>query len=150
LLTYSRIGYGAWRGSRIIVYQGKCWVWTGWQGPARGAVRLADRGLASRVDLAGSDAVGAVSGRPPTPGAATDDIDQIVTEPRVRLAGARDGFRPVYRRVAGAVTPGGDVVPDAHVVAVLSRHGISPSWTRNHGVRKSDGLAVRTVRRRTP
>ena len=62
---------------------------------------------------------------PLAPDVAAGNIEQFVSQPHVRLAGEIDGFWPVYRRVADAVKPRGNLVPDAHLVALIRQHGIS-------------------------
>jgi toxin-antitoxin system PIN domain toxin len=80
---------------------------------------------------------------PLAPAVAADNIDQFVSQPHVRLVGETEGFWPVYRRVADAVQPKGNLVPDAHVVALMRQHGISTIWTHDRDFRKFDGVTVR-------
>jgi toxin-antitoxin system PIN domain toxin len=80
---------------------------------------------------------------PLAPAVAAANIDQFVAQPHVRLVGERDGFWPVYRRVADAVKPKGNLVPDAHLVALMHQHGIATIWTHDRDFRKFDGITVR-------
>lgn len=80
---------------------------------------------------------------PLTPAAAAGNIDQFVSQPHVRLVGEMDGFWPAYRRVADAVNPRGNLVPDAHLVALMRQHGISTIWTHDRDFRKFEGITVR-------
>jgi toxin-antitoxin system PIN domain toxin len=80
---------------------------------------------------------------PLSPTVAVNNIDRLVSRPHVRPVGEIDGFWPVYQRVAGAVNPRGNLVPDAHLVALMRQHGISTIWTHDRDFRKFDGITVR-------
>jgi toxin-antitoxin system PIN domain toxin len=80
---------------------------------------------------------------PLAPDVAADNIDQFVSRPHVRSVGEIDGFWSVYRRVADAVRPRGNLVPDAHLVALMGQHGISTIWSHDRDFRKFDGITVR-------
>lgn len=80
---------------------------------------------------------------PLSPEAAARNIDQFVAQPHVRFVGEGDGFWSVYRRVADPVRPKGNLVPDAHLVALMRQHGISTIWTHDRDFRKFEGITVR-------
>jgi toxin-antitoxin system PIN domain toxin len=80
---------------------------------------------------------------PLSPTVATNNIDRLVSQPHVRLVGEIDGFWSAYRRVADAVKPRGNLVPDAHLVALMHQHGIATIWTRDRDFRKFEGITVR-------
>ncbi|WP_343601899.1 type II toxin-antitoxin system VapC family toxin [Mycobacterium sp.] len=80
---------------------------------------------------------------PLAPTVAANNIDRLVSQPHVRQVGEQDGFWPVYRRVADAVNPRGNLVSDAHLVALMRQHGISTIWTRDRDFRKFDWITVR-------
>ena len=80
---------------------------------------------------------------PLTPNVAIDNIEQFVCQPHVRLVGEIEGFWPIYRRVADTAKPKGNLVPDAHLVAVMRQHGISTIWSGDRDFRKFDGITVR-------
>lgn len=80
---------------------------------------------------------------PLAPDAAAANIDQFVAQPHVRVVGEQDGFWPIYRRAADTVRPKGNLVPDAHLVALMHQHGISTIWTRDRDFRKFEGITVR-------
>lgn len=82
-------------------------------------------------------------GEPLMPTVAADNIEQFLTQPHVRPVGEIDGFWPVYRRVSEAARPKGNLVPDAHLVALMHQHGISTIWTHDRDFRKFDGITVR-------
>jgi toxin-antitoxin system PIN domain toxin len=80
---------------------------------------------------------------PLTPSVAANNIDQFVYQPHVRLVGELDGFCPAYRRVADAVKPRGNLVPDAHLVALMRQHGVATIWSHDRDFRKFEGITVR-------
>lgn len=80
---------------------------------------------------------------PLAPNIAARNIAQFTAQPHVRQVGEADGFWPVYRRVADAVNPRGNLVPDAHLVALMHQHGISTMWSHDRDFRKFDGIRVR-------
>jgi uncharacterized protein len=80
---------------------------------------------------------------PLAPDVAADNIEQFVAQPHVRQVGEIDGFWPVYRRVADTVKPKGNLVPDAHLVALMHQHGISTMWSHDRDFRKFEGITVR-------
>ena len=80
---------------------------------------------------------------PLAPDVAADNIEQFVSQPHVRQVGEIDGFWPVYRRVADTVRPKGNLVPDAHLVALMRQHGISTIWSHDRDFRKFEGITVR-------
>ncbi|BBX99286.1 type II toxin-antitoxin system VapC family toxin [Mycobacterium lacus] len=80
---------------------------------------------------------------PLAPGVAAENIEQFTSRPHVRQVGEADGFWPVYRRVAGTVKPRGNLVPAAHLVALMGQHGISTIWSHDRDFRKFEGITVR-------
>ncbi|MEB3070731.1 type II toxin-antitoxin system VapC family toxin [[Mycobacterium] vasticus] len=80
---------------------------------------------------------------PLSPDEAARNIDQFAAQPHVRFVGEGDGFWSVYRRVADPVRPKGNLVPDAHLVALMRQHGIATIWTRDRDFRKFEGITVR-------
>jgi toxin-antitoxin system PIN domain toxin len=80
---------------------------------------------------------------PLTPGVAADNIEQFTARPHIRQVGEIDGFWPVYRRTADAVKPRGNLVPDAHLVALMHQHGISTIWSHDRDFRKFERITVR-------
>lgn len=80
---------------------------------------------------------------PLAPATAAANIEQLVTQPHVRAVGELDDFWAVYRRVADDVTPKGNLVPDAHLVALMHQHGISTIWSHDRDLRMFGGITVR-------
>jgi toxin-antitoxin system PIN domain toxin len=73
---------------------------------------------------------------------AAANVDSLLAQPHVRVAGEGEDFWPTYLRVAGEVLPRGNLVPDAHLVALMHQHGISTIWSRDRDLRKFDGITV--------
>lgn len=80
---------------------------------------------------------------PLSPSVAVDNIGQFVSPPHVRIVGETDRFWSAYRRVADAVKPRGNLVPDAHLVALMHEHGIATIWSHDRDFRKFEGITVR-------
>ena len=47
-----------------------------------------------------------------------------MASPRCRVIGEEHGFRRIYREIAGEVPTRGNLVPDAHLAALLRKHGV--------------------------
>ena len=61
----------------------------------------------------------------------------------VRLLAEEDGFLGVYREVTGGFPVRGNLVPDAHLAALLKQHGVKTLYTRDTDFRKFPFLEVR-------
>lgn len=79
---------------------------------------------------------------PLTPAAAAANVEALLSRPGVRAVGEVDGFWRTYRGVADQVGPRGNLVPDAHLVALMRQHGVNTIWSRDRDLRKFDGIAV--------
>jgi toxin-antitoxin system PIN domain toxin len=70
-------------------------------------------------------------------------VGDLVARPHVRTCGEADGFWNAYRQVAGATPTRGNLVPDAHVVALMRQHGVSTIWSHDRDFLKFPGIGVR-------
>jgi predicted nucleic acid-binding protein len=61
----------------------------------------------------------------------------------VRVVSEQDGFLDAYRRVARDMSLRGNLVPDAHVAAILLQHGVRTLYTNDRDFRKFESLDVR-------
>jgi predicted nucleic acid-binding protein len=52
-------------------------------------------------------------------------------------------FWATFRRVATDVRPRGNLVSDAHLVALMLEHGIATIWSHDRDFRKFRGITVR-------
>lgn len=80
---------------------------------------------------------------PLAPAEAIANVDALVARPAVRTAGEADRFWRSYLDVARHTAPRGNLVPDAHIVALMREHGIGTIWTHDRDFRAFDGVRVR-------
>jgi toxin-antitoxin system PIN domain toxin len=80
---------------------------------------------------------------PLTPAEALRNVDALVGLPHVRLLAEEDGFLETYREVTGSFPVRGNLVPDAHLAALLKQHGVRTLYTRDGDFRKFSFLDVR-------
>jgi predicted nucleic acid-binding protein len=57
--------------------------------------------------------------------------------------GEIEGFWERYRHVTEGVHVRANLVPDAHLVALMHQHGVSTIWSRDRDLRKFDGITAR-------
>jgi uncharacterized protein len=60
----------------------------------------------------------------------------------VRVLSEGDGFLHVYRNIVSLLPLRGNLVPDAHLAAVLLQNGIARIYTKDADFRKFDFLEV--------
>jgi predicted nucleic acid-binding protein len=70
-------------------------------------------------------------------------VEALINLPHARLLSELDGFWPVYRSVAGGVFARGNLIPDAHLAAILKQNGVRTLYTSDTDFRKFDFLDVR-------
>lgn len=68
---------------------------------------------------------------PLSPAEAQGNVDRLLARPQVRCIGETEGFWDVYRNIVRDVPVRGNLVPDAHVAAILRQHGIKRLYTRD-------------------
>ena len=85
----------------------------------------------------------AIFARPLTHEDAARNIDALLATPSCRVIAEEEGFWDVYREVAKDVSPRGNLVPDAHLAALLSQHGVVKLYTHDKDFRKFSFLEVR-------
>ncbi len=73
---------------------------------------------------------------------AVRNVEALVGTPMCRVIGEEDGFWEVYRRVTDEVPTRGNLVPDAHLAAVLIQHGVVQLFTHDRDFRKFPALRV--------
>ena len=81
--------------------------------------------------------------QPLTPDEALDNLSSLLNLPRVQTLSEEDGFLDVYREVTGHFPVRGNLVPDAHLAALLLQHGVQTLYTKDADFRKFDFLNVR-------
>ena len=81
--------------------------------------------------------------KPLTPSEAMRNVETLLALPHCRSIGEEDGFLGVYRGITSEVPTRGNLVPDAHLAAVLSQHGVVALYTHDRDFRKFSFLDVR-------
>lgn len=77
---------------------------------------------------------------PLSPDAAIANVESLLALPRVRVVTETEGFWEVYRDVTSEFSVRGNLVPDAHLVAILRHHGVDRLYTNDRDFRKFDAL----------
>ena len=85
----------------------------------------------------------AVFARPLSAEEAMANIEALLRLPHVHVLAEDEGFWSIYREVAGSVAARGNLVPDAHLAALLRQHGIRTLYTNDTDFRRFDFLDVR-------
>ncbi len=85
----------------------------------------------------------AVFERPLSTSEAMTNIETLLTLPHARFLSEGDGFWDVYRTVTSEVPTRGNLVPDAHLAALLRHHGVKTLYTHDRDFLKFSFLDVR-------
>jgi uncharacterized protein len=85
----------------------------------------------------------AVFARPLSIVEAVTNIEQLLARPHVRTSGEGEGFWHSFRDVAGDALPTGNLVPDAHLVALMVENEVRTILTRDRDFRRFPRLEVR-------
>jgi toxin-antitoxin system PIN domain toxin len=75
--------------------------------------------------------------------AAMHNVEALMALPHCRVIGEQEGFWDSYRSITGDVPTRGNLVPDAHLAAVLRQSGIATLYTHDRDFRKFAFLDVR-------
>jgi len=70
------------------------------------------------------------------------NLSALLQLPQVRSPGEEVGFWATFGTVAGEVSPRGNLVPAAHIVALMRANGVEGVWTHDRDYRKFDGIKV--------
>ena len=70
------------------------------------------------------------------------NVDRLVAARMCRVLGEEEGFLEIYRRITDEVPTRGNLVPDAHLTAVLLQHGVVRLFTHDRDFRKFSALRV--------
>lgn len=79
---------------------------------------------------------------PLRPEQALADIDDLIGRPQIAVAGEGERFWSDFKNIARVVQPRGNLVPDAHLVALMREHGVAQVWSNDRDLRKFDGIGV--------
>lgn len=85
----------------------------------------------------------AIFEQPLSPEEAAGNVESLLARPQVRPIGEIDGFWLAYRRITDGLVVRGNLVPDAHLAALLLQHGVTTLWTHDRDFRRFEGLRVR-------
>ena len=85
----------------------------------------------------------AIFDRPLAAQTAIDNVDALLSRPNVRAPGEESTFWPRFRSVAGDAAPTGNLVPDAHLVALMLENEVRTIWTHDRDYRRFRGIEVR-------
>ena len=85
----------------------------------------------------------AIFDRPLSQADAVANIQGLLDLPNVQTSGEGEAFWHRYLDVASDVAPTGNLVPDAHLVALMLENGVRTIWTRDRDFRKFRGITVR-------
>ncbi len=80
--------------------------------------------------------------KPLTPQEAWQNIQALLSLPRVRIIGEEDTFAEQYVQVTTEFPVRGNLVPDAHLATVLRLHGVDKLYTTDSDFRKFKFIKV--------
>ncbi len=80
--------------------------------------------------------------RPLSGGEAMTNIEGLLSRPHVRAPGEQPEFWRRYRAVAADAAPAGNLVPDAHIVALMQENEVRSIWTHDRDFRRFTGIEV--------
>lgn len=81
--------------------------------------------------------------RPLEPAIARSNLDALLGRPHVRCPGEADGFWTVFQDTVAADTVRGNLVPDAHIAALMRQHGVGTIWTADRDFRRFTDIVAR-------
>ena len=84
-----------------------------------------------------------IFGEPLTPEEAMANVETLLNLPQCRCLAEEDGFWETWRATTGEVSVRGNLVPDAHLAALLRFHGVRRLYTHDRDFRRFDFLDVR-------
>ena len=71
------------------------------------------------------------------------NVESLLRLAHIHAVGEEDTFWGRFTEVADDVAPTGNLVPDAHLVALMLENGVRTIWTRDRDYRKFTGIRVR-------
>jgi toxin-antitoxin system PIN domain toxin len=80
---------------------------------------------------------------PLSPDEALGNVSTLLGLPHVRAVSELEGFLDAYNHVIGETSVRGNLVPDAHVVAILFQHGVRTLYSNDRDFRKFPSIDVR-------
>lgn len=80
---------------------------------------------------------------PLSPDEALGNVSALIRLPHVRAISELDGFIDAYKHVTDETSVRGNLVPDAHVAAILFQHGVRTLYSNDRDFRKFSSLELR-------
>lgn len=80
---------------------------------------------------------------PLAPEDAIANVEQLLALPHVQTVGEHDRFWVSYLRVAREADARGNLVPDAHLVALMVENDVRTIWTHDRDYRRFRGIEIR-------
>jgi toxin-antitoxin system PIN domain toxin len=80
---------------------------------------------------------------PLTPSEAMSNVESLLNLGHVRFLAQEEGFWEVYRKLTRETPTRGNLVPDAHLAAILRQHGVKTLYTHDRDFLKFPFLDVR-------
>jgi len=72
------------------------------------------------------------------------NVSSLLSVPHLRVLSEEEGFWQVYESVAGGLPVRGNLVPDAHLAALLRQNGVRTLFTNDSDFRKFRFLQLRS------
>ncbi|MGH2381694.1 MAG: TA system VapC family ribonuclease toxin [Candidatus Limnocylindria bacterium] len=83
-----------------------------------------------------------VFARPMSLADARSNVSRLLELPNVQTGGESAHFWDRFGEVADDASPRGNLVPDAHLVALMLEHGVRTIWTHDRDYRRFRGIEV--------
>jgi toxin-antitoxin system PIN domain toxin len=81
--------------------------------------------------------------RPLPPEEATANVERLLRLPHVQSPAEQERFWEIYRGVADDADARGNLVSDAHLVALMIQNGVGTIWTHDRDYRRFTAIEVR-------
>jgi toxin-antitoxin system PIN domain toxin len=85
----------------------------------------------------------AIFSRPLAHEEAARNVEALLAVPHCRVLSEEEGFWDRYRQITHDLPTRGNLVPDAHLAALISQHGVVTVYTHDRDFRRFDFLDVR-------
>lgn len=79
---------------------------------------------------------------PLSPGDALSNVEALMNLPQARMIGENERFIGIYRGITAGLSVRGNLVPDAHIAALLRLHDVRTIYTNDTDFRKFAFLDV--------
>lgn len=85
----------------------------------------------------------AIFENPLDPEVANANVEGLLKLPHVRTGSETERFWEIWRATTRPLAVRGNLVPDAHLVALMREHGVGIMWSSDRDLRKFDGIRVK-------